>query len=125
MLEGINLVYDNVDLGKYDAAYAGRTLRVLQNPSREFRMAYITSTYTTGSGEWIKLVAKVLGVDSDAEVERIIAPLETDVIVWMFIGLVDDYDAEKGRFNTVIRPYLVEGVWDEYVRARVKAHAGR
>ena len=121
MLEGIPLVYAELDLGLYDEAYAGRQLTLLQNPSREFRSAYLRSTYDTNSGEWLQLLGQVLHTDAP---EQVLAPLPNEIIVWLFIGLLEGYDEKTRKFETYIRPYLLE-VWDTYVRARVKAHTVR
>ena len=94
------------------------------NPSREFRSAFAQATVAYGSTAWLDCLRCILGVETNERVEAIIGPLDMEVIVWLFVGLVDDYDAEAKQYKTVIRAYLYEW-WDAYVRQRVKAHAAR
>ena len=124
MLEGINRIYIDFDLGEYDEAHKGKTIRVLQNPSREFRNAFVAASMQYGSRGWLDLLIPILGVENVAQVEAIIGPLDMEVTAWLFCGLLDDYDAAAEKFGIVIKAYIFE-VWDRYVRDQVKKHASR
>lgn len=124
MLEGINRIYIEFDLKEYDEAHAGKTIRVLQNPSREFRNAFVQTSLAYGSEGWLEILMPVLGVETTEQVEAIIGPMDMEVVAWLFCGLIDEYDAVKDKFGVVIKAFLFE-VWDRYVRDQVKKHASR
>jgi hypothetical protein len=124
MLEGIVKTYVDFDLKEYDEAHAGKIIRLLQNPSREFRNAYVRSSTAYGSPEWLDLLMSVLGVENVAQVEAIIGPLDMEVTIWLFCGLLDEYDEATQKFGVVVRAFLFE-VWDRYVRDQIKKHASR
>ena len=124
MLEGIEKLYDSYDLGEYDERFRGKTITLLQNPTREFRNAFYTASAQYGSSVWLEMLRTILNVETEEQVEAIIGPLDMEVVVWLFVTVIDDWDEQKKTFGTNLRAHIFE-VWDAYVRARVKKRAGR
>lgn len=117
--------FEEIDLGEFDAEYAGEKVRVLVNPTRGFRAEYnsacANAIFGTDDQAFTKCLAIVLGCTEEGAVQRINA-LPADVSQWLFFYTIDNFDGEK--FGTTIPPHLYQ-VWDDWVMQRVKARAAR
>lgn len=119
--------FEEIDLGTFDDEYAGMKVRVAVNPSRAFRAEYrracANAVLGTDDKDFAACLSVVLGLPTEEAVAQV-NTLPPDAAQWMFFYTIDDYNAEAGRFETTIRPHLLQ-VWDDWVSQRVKAHAAR
>jgi hypothetical protein len=120
-----NPKFEDIDLGTFDAEYAGQVVRVVVNPSRAFRAEYrkacAAAVLGTDDKDFTACLSAVLGMPAD-DVAGYVNNLPPDVAQWLFFYTLDDYNADAGRFETAIPPHVFR-VWDGWVLARVKAHA--
>ena len=127
MIEIKNPRFEEIDLGTFDSEYAGMKVRVAINPSRAFRAEYrracVNAVLGTDDKDFAACLSVVFGLSSKEAVGQVNA-LPPDAAQWMFFYTIDDYNAETSRFETAIRPHLLQ-VWDDWVGQRVKAHAAR
>lgn len=117
-------LYEEIGLDPLGPGYAGRTMRVLVNPSVRFRRDFTSSGWaaTTEAGNvWMRHVATILGATDYSELEGQVSDMDPDALHWLLVPhlMEDPFIAKK---ITAVQPYICE-VWDRWISGRVKARA--
>lgn len=112
----VRRIYADVDLGEYDEAYAGQSLRVLLNPTRAQRRDFLRAAVDPASGPWLAHMALILDCAAE-DVGLMVDGMDIEILHWLFVPHVGD----DGK---VVLPEVYR-VWDRYVDQRVKARAAR
>lgn len=118
---------EEIDLGAFDAEYAGQRVRVAVNPSRAFRAAYREACSRAMLGvddaAFIECLSAVLAMPV-SDVGAYVNGLPPDAAQWLLFYTIDNYNTDTGRFETSIPPHLFK-VWDDWILRRVKARAAQ
>lgn len=117
-------IYDDFDLGALDAAWTGRSIRILANPSVRFRRDFIASGQdaTTAAGNlWFRHVATIFGATSREDLRDILSDMDPEILRLVLIpNRVPDPNVGSVFVDL---PPMIFDLWDKWMAARVKARA--
>ena len=116
-------VFAAYDLGDMDAALAGQTLNLLQNPTIRFRAGFRAASLNPQGEDWGAYVAAVLGAEPDALMETI-GDLEQSIAQALFVTTFEGFDAAAVKF-TGEQPARVLMIWDAYAETKRKSYGVR
>lgn len=119
-------IYADLDLKRYEPLLDGQTIRLLQNPTRKFRREFASECFKSATPEWMAMLCVVFDC-TEEHLGELLDEMPAEIFHWLLIPHMKDREDEAKPLDLdkdVIWPFIFT-VWDEYVDARVKAHAGR